>query len=293
MKKAGLLGRLLSRQAASNFKTLDEDALPRGLVTQFKSPHFYTPLVQLKLPSEEFGATMRLLQRKRHIHQEDLRYMAEVLVSEYAKIYNAEQQQQRSASGLPEAPAAGPAPDPSGTYPAPLCAASDAAYLKDYRCEAPDYGGVADYLLYCNQFRNFVPVLYFAEGLHFPGTIAACLWNLARRPGSPHGYALQTDGHAWQLVRVSADMRLEKTCLYEAAGRFGKLYADEYHQQLVLGLLEEGLDLQRVQVRALRKVYDYVDEKRLSQELLPGETDRPSLVSRVLRDKIERRDRKA
>lgn len=82
-------------------------------------------------------------------------------------------------------------------------------------------------------------------------------------------------------------MKLEKTCLYEAKSKFGKFYQDEYHQELVLGMIEEGLDLQKPEVRALKAVYDYVDEKRFSVELKDGEKDRPGLVSTILRKRIK------
>lgn len=35
--------------------------------------------------------------------------------------------------------------------------------------------------------------------------------------------------------------------------------------------------------KALRTVYDYIDEKRYSLELPEGEKDRPPLVSRLIR----------
>lgn len=89
-----LLQRLLERPNAYNIKTVDPITLPRGLLSQYKSPFYYTPLIQLKTPSEEFAATMRLLDRKNKILEEDKHYMMEVIVAEYVKVYNRERQDQ-------------------------------------------------------------------------------------------------------------------------------------------------------------------------------------------------------
>jgi|JI9StandDraft_1071089.scaffolds.fasta_scaffold334438_1 hypothetical protein len=138
-------------------------------------------------------------------------------------------------------------------------------------------------MLYCSHARNFVPILHFKDYLNLGGTVAAAMWNLSNKPHKKYGFALQTDGNSWQMVRIDRSMKLEKTCLYQANNLFHKFYEDPYHQQLVLGLIEEALDQEKLEGKALRAVYDYIDEKRYSLELPEGQQDRPPLVSRLIR----------
>jgi hypothetical protein len=64
-------------------------------------------------------------------------------------------------------------------------------------------------MVYCNEFRNFVPILHFQKRLNMAGAVAASLWNLANKPPrKQYGFAIHTDGHLWQMVRISRDMKL-------------------------------------------------------------------------------------
>lgn len=62
------------------FKQFEIGLLPYGVRSQIRSAFFFTPLLQLKVPSEEFGASMRFLQRKRLINDDDLTYLTESVV---------------------------------------------------------------------------------------------------------------------------------------------------------------------------------------------------------------------
>jgi hypothetical protein len=81
-----------NQSAFPPFKKFEIDLLPRGLQAQMSSPFFYTPLIQLKVPSEEFGASMRYLQRKKTINDQDNINMTETIVAEYVGIHTREMQ---------------------------------------------------------------------------------------------------------------------------------------------------------------------------------------------------------
>jgi len=92
MKGWGVLRR---QTAPPPFKQFEMELFPRGLQTMITSSFYYTPLVQLKTPSEEFAAGMRFLQRKRMITDEDITDMTEAVVAEYVSVNLKELSQRR------------------------------------------------------------------------------------------------------------------------------------------------------------------------------------------------------
>lgn len=175
---------------------------------------------------------MRYLQRKRTIVEDDITDMTEAVISEYVSI-NLRESAERAKQANQES-SEGPKPE----LPVKEDSLPEAGYYRNYVCRPEPYGGVADYMIYCNHSKNFLPILYFRKGMNLAGAAAAALWTLKNRSHRPYGFALHTDGHRWQMIRIDHSMKLEKTCVYEAKNLFNKLYEDTYHQQLVLGLIE-------------------------------------------------------
>ena len=167
----------------TSFKDANVTMLPLPIRAQFESNVYYTPYLQMKGIDQELKSHMKFLKRKSRIETKDLRALTDRVVMSYVASYNEEH---------PEQP--------------------DCGFATNYRCEPSPYGGIADYLVYCNNHKSFVPILFETDSLNSAGTIAAALWNLRNQSDpSKDGYAIQTNGSLWQLAKVTRNMKLERT----------------------------------------------------------------------------------
>ena len=138
--------------------------------------------------------------------------------------------------------------------------------------------------MFCKNSTRFVPILYVDDEIDLAPTVGAALWNLTnQKEAELDGYAIQTNGSRWQMAKVTRGMQLEKTPAFQPKNDFNRAYEDEEFVSMTMGLIEEGLQVERIQRKALRTAYQYIDEKKDHFELPEGiEKPKEPWVKRLL-----------
>lgn len=118
--------------------------------------------------------------------------------------------------------------------------------------------------------KGLKEIFYEVNDFNIFQAAGVAVWALknmrCKNPGIKQSRVLLTSGNQWQLVQIDSDHNFEKTEIYTPSNKFRKIYQDVHMQSIVLGLIRYSLGTPTPQEQALKKVYDFVDERRFLQD---------------------------
>ncbi|KRX06309.1 hypothetical protein PPERSA_06280 [Pseudocohnilembus persalinus] len=165
---------------------------------------------------------------------------------------------------------------------------TDFDYYYNYQAQGKLWFGNIDYLIYNKKSENQLPLIpvvrakrylnkvigKYESNFNVYEAIGAGMWafnsSRGRDPEIQFQKVLMTDGNRWKLIQIGNDGSFEKTHVYESQiDRYFKIYNDDQMQNLALGIIKFSLDQPDDKQKALKKIYDFIDERRFMTELDP------------------------
>ncbi|KAL4506893.1 hypothetical protein ABPG72_001314 [Tetrahymena utriculariae] len=163
-------------------------------------------------------------------------------------------------------------------------------YYYDYICQPSNscpFHGRIDFLIYHRDAETKVPLVpilrarkeknslgEWEDKFNQAELLGAAIWALtnmkARDPQISVCRAIQTNGNQWRMIQINDKGDFEKTHIYTPEkDEYQKIYRDEEAQSVALGLIKFALNQPDEKEVALKKVYDFVDERKYLTELDP------------------------